>query len=195
VGAYANGRSILAKSREQLAQLRALKLHTLYLGLESGDEAVLREVHKGETAAGMVEAVQRAQAAGLRLSVMVLLGLAGPERSRAHAQATAAALNRMQPRLFSALRVIPVPGTALYRQVQQGAFRPLTEFEAVAELRCLIEHLELDGTVFRANHSSNVVPLEGRLSRDQAALLAALDRLLASGALDAATPGPPPLWL
>ncbi len=195
ISLYANGSSIAAKTAEQLQALRALRLHTLYLGMESGDDETLRRCCKGELADRMVAAGLAAQAAGLRLSVMVLLGLGGAERSQQHATATAAALNRMQPRLLSALRVIPVRGTELHAQVRRGEFLPVTERAAVEELRELIAGLELTSTVFRANHSSNVVPLEGRLPHDKSRLLAELDHLLASGVLDARTPGPQPLWL
>jgi radical SAM superfamily enzyme YgiQ (UPF0313 family) len=195
VGLYANGSSIAGKTEEQLRTLRALKLHTLYMGLESGDEDILERCRKGETAAQMVQAGRTAQAAGLRLSVMVLLGLGGAERSAEHAERTAQALNRMQPRLLSALRVVPVPGTELHDDAAAGRFRQLTEWQVVKELRELIERLDLEGTVFRANHSSNVVPLEGRLPRDRERLLAALDALLGAGALDRESPGPTPLWL
>jgi len=195
VGVYANGSSILAKSDAELRALRERRLHTLYLGLESGDETTLRRLHKGETAAGMTEAVRRAQACGLRLSVMILTGVAGRDRSAAHAAATAAVLNRMQPRLLSALRCTPIPGTALHAAIAAGAFQPLTEHEAVAELRAILAGLELAGTVFRANHASNSVPLEGRLPKDQAALLAGLDALLAADVLDRQTPGPTPWCL
>ena len=191
-GMYANGSSILAKSETELRALRERKLHTLYLGLESGDDATLRRMHKAETAAGMTEAVRRAQACGLRLSVMILVGVAGREHSAAHAAATAAVLNRMQPRLLSALRCVPIPGTALHAEIAAGRFQPLTEHEAVAELRAMLAGLELTGTVFRANHASNSVPLEGRLPKDRAGLLAGLDLLLASDALDRHTPGPMP---
>ncbi len=195
VNAYANGASLLAFSAEQLRELRRLKLHTLYLGLESGDPATLARMRKSDRVDAMVEAGRRAQAAGLKMSVMILLGLGGKERSREHALATAAALNRMQPRLLSALRVIPVPGTALGRDAEAGRFQQPTEFEIIAELKLLVEHLELAGTVFRADHSSNIVPLEARLPRDQAGLLSALQALLDSRRLDARTPGPRPLWL
>jgi radical SAM superfamily enzyme YgiQ (UPF0313 family) len=81
VSLYANGASILAKTDAELHRLRELKLHTLYMGLESGDEETLRNASKRETAAEMIRAGQQAQAAGLRISVMVLVGLAGAERS------------------------------------------------------------------------------------------------------------------
>ena len=188
VNLYANGSSILAKSDEELEALRQLKLSTLYVGLESGDEELLKKVDKGETAAGMCEAVRRAQAAGLKCSVMVLLGLGGREGSARHADATAALLNRMQPRLLSALRFVDVPGTDMYE-----GYQPVTEHGAVSELIRLLRGLELEKTVFRANHTSNPVPLEGRFPKDRAALVALLEVLLPQ--LDRNGPGRLPFSL
>lgn len=195
VNTYATGSAILEKTTEQLLTLRARKLHTLYLGLESGDEETLRAVRKAETAETMIEAARRAQAAGLRVSVMILLGLGGLARSMEHATATATALNRMQPRLLSALRVIPVPGTDLYADVQSGRFQQVSESGVVRELRAIVQGLDLTNTVFRANHTSNVIPLEARFPRDKAALLETLDALLASNQFDSASPGAQPCWL
>jgi radical SAM superfamily enzyme YgiQ (UPF0313 family) len=195
VNAYATGRSIAAKSPADLARLKAKKLNTLYLGLESGDEETLRRMIKGETTEHLIQAAQLAQSVGLKMSVMVLLGLGGRENSLRHARATAAALNRMQPRLLSALRVVPVPGTLLFQWVEQGQFQLPTEYEIVRELRELVAHLNLDATVFRANHSSNIIPLEGRLPQDQVRLLTELDHLLSRGTLDTQSPGALPLWL
>lgn len=194
VSLYANGSSIAAKTDEQLRTLRGLKLHTLYLGMESGDDTVLEACRKGENADDMVGAAVRAQAAGLRISVMVLLGLGGRARSVEHARRTAAALNRMQPRLFSALRVVPVEGTPLYDMAREGRFKVLSEREIVLELREMIAMLELRKCVFRANHGSNVIPLEGRFPQDRDRLLYTLDTLLATDMLDhrppAILPGP-----
>lgn len=195
VNLYGNGKSVLDKTPDELKALRALKLHTIYLGLESGDNATLQRMGKLDTSEEMIEACVRAQTAGLKMSVMVLLGLAGPERSAGHAHATAAALNRMQPRLLSFLRVIPVPGTRLHQEMKAGRFTPLTEQQVVEESRLLLEGLVLDKTVLRANHVSNIAPIEARLPRDKGAALVQLDRLLASGQLDATSPGLMPLWM
>jgi len=195
VNVYANGHSILQKSEAELCELKALKLNTLYMGLESGHEETLRAAKKREIAEEMIEAGQRAQAAGLKMSVMILTGLGGKKNRLLHAFATADALNRMQPRLLSALRVIPIQGTELYEEEQSGSFQQLTEFQAMEELREMILGLELEGTVFRANHSSNILPMEGRFPKDKDRLLAELDALLASGTLDTESPGVPPISL
>ena len=188
VNLYANGSSILAKRDAELEALRQLKLNTLYVGLESGDEELLKKVDKGETAEGMREAVQRAQAAGLKCSVMVLLGLGGRAGSARHAEATATLLNRMQPRLLSALRLVDVPGTDMYE-----GYQTVTEYGAVSELIRLLRGLELKKTVFRANHTSNPVPLEGRFPKDRGALVALLESLLPR--LDKTGPGRLPFSL
>ena len=195
VNVYASGSAILAKTGDQLRGLRALKLHTLYMGLESGDEETLRRVRKGETAEAMIEAGSLAQSCGLRMSVMILLGLGGQERSREHAQDTATALNRMRPRLLSALRVVPIPGTELHEEEAAGRFCQLTEAQTIEELRRIVQALTLPNTVFRANHASNIVPIEARLPRDQPGLLESLDAFLASGTLDRNSPGRAPMWL
>ena len=195
VNLYATGSAIEAKSDSQLSELRAMKLHTLYLGLERGDEEILRQMRKGETAVLMTRAARRAARAGLRISVMVLLGLGGSKESSRHARLSALALNAMQPALLSFLRVIPVPDTPLWKQVRNGAFDLISEHDCAAELRAIINGLELERTVLRANHTSNIVPLEGRLPRDKQRLLAELDCLLSSGRLHRDSPGALPMFM
>jgi len=96
----------------------------------------------------------------------------------------------MQPRLLSALRLIEVPGLRLY-----DGYGTVSEYDSVCELRNLIAGLELERTVFTANHVSIPVPIQGRLPHDKAALLAALDRVLATCRLDRRGPGRVPMWL
>ncbi|OGV50320.1 MAG: hypothetical protein A2017_15235 [Lentisphaerae bacterium GWF2_44_16] len=190
VNVYANGSSILDKTEEQLRELHRLKLNTVYVGLESGDEGLLKLVNKGETAGNMVRAVKTAQACGLRCSVMALAGLGGRGHSEIHALKTAEVLNNMQPRLLSVLRFIEVPGTVMFK-----GYEAVSEYEAVLEIRKLIENLDLEKTVFRANHASNPVPLGGRFPQDKGKLIAELDYMLASRKLDRKGPGPVPFYL
>jgi len=182
ISIYANARDILAKSESDLAVLREKGLELIYLGLESGCDEVLRRVDKGATAADMIAAVNRAKRAGMRVSVIALLGLGGTELSDRHADGTAEAVNAMDPQYLSMLTLMLVPGTPLHRQWQAGEFH-LPEPEALlGELRRVIAGTEgLTRCVFRTNHASNYVPLAGTLSRDKPRLLDTLDAALARG--------------
>lgn len=195
VNCYASGQALAAKSDNELTTLRKSGMHTLYLGLESGSEEVLRFMGKGATVRDMIEGCRRAQETGLSVSVMALIGIGGQNLSARHAQETVAALNAMQPRLLSCLRLVPVPGTPLPRWIASGRFRQLTEEESVRELRDILAGLDLRRTVFRADHSSNILALSGRLPKDKDSLLAELDELLRCGVLDRSGPGPMPAVL
>jgi len=195
INVYANGSSILNKNREQLVSLKKLKLNTLYMGLESGDNETLAQTKKRETSEEMISACQRAQTAGLKMSVMFLIGLGGQTNSDAHAEKTSEAINQMQPRLLSALRVIPIPGTELFESERKGEFKQLTEFASITELSKIIKGLELKSCIFRANHSSNILPLEGRFPKDKERILNELDLLLKSGRLSKTTSAAAPFWL
>jgi radical SAM superfamily enzyme YgiQ (UPF0313 family) len=174
VSLYASPQNLLAKSAAELVSLREAGLSLFYLGLESGDDAVLKSVNKGVTAEQMVEATLKGHAAGLRSSVMVLLGLGGEAGSSDHARHSAAALNRMQPHHLSCLTWMPVPEAPLHRRMERGEFSLPGDEGVLRELEELLLHLDLRDTVFRANHASNPLPLAGRLNRDREPLLAAV---------------------
>ena len=182
ISIYANARDLLAKSESDLAVLREKGLELVYLGLESGSDEVLRRVDKGSTAAEMVSGVVRAKEAGMRVSVIALLGLGGTELSDQHADRTAKVVNAMDPQYLSMLTLMLVPGTPLHRQWQAGEFE-LPEPEALlGELRRVIAGTDgLSRCVFRTNHASNYVPLAGTLSRDKERLLGVLDNALGRG--------------
>ncbi len=182
VGIYANARDLLSKSEADLALLRHKGLGIVYLGLESGSDEVLRRVCKGATAAEMVRAVHKAQVAGMRVSVIGILGIGGPELSSAHAEATGRVVGEMDPNYFSLLTLMLVPGTELHRQWRAGEFQLMTPASLLAELRQVISHLDgLSHCVFRTNHASNYLPLAGTLPQDRARLLETLDAALAQG--------------
>ncbi|MBK8720171.1 MAG: radical SAM protein [Deltaproteobacteria bacterium] len=122
VSCYAMARNVLAKTDDELAQLRALGLSRLYIGPESGDDATLRRIAKGDDAAAHVEAATRAHAAGMELSVITLLGIAG-ERSEEHARATGELITAMDPEFVAALTVTVVPGTPLAKLAARDKLR------------------------------------------------------------------------
>jgi radical SAM superfamily enzyme YgiQ (UPF0313 family) len=182
VGIYANARDLLRKSESDLALLRCKGLGIVYVGLESGSDEVLRRVRKGATAADMVQAARKARDAGMRLSVIGLLGIGGPELSAAHAKATGRVVSAMDPDYFSMLTLMLIPGTDLHRQWEAGAFQLMEPGAMLVELRQVIAHLDgLSQCVFRTNHASNYVPLKGTLPQDKERLLATLDDALARG--------------
>lgn len=175
VGIYANASGILSKSLDELILLREKKLGIFYLGLESGSETVLKKIDKGSTAAEMVDAVCKGQEAGMKASVIVLLGLGGDELSEEHAIESARAVNRMNPRFLSFLSLMLIPGTPLHDEWEKGRFKLLSAHEMLAEMRLIVQNLELEGTVFRTNHASNYLPLAGRFPQDKERILAAID--------------------
>lgn len=182
IGIYASAPDILAKTDAELTLLQERKLEIVYLGLESGSDEVLRRVRKGITAGQMVEAVHKLKRAGIRASVIALLGLGGKQLSAQHAEETGRIVSAMDPEYLSMLTLMLVPGTELDRQRLAGEFELPAPEGLLGELRRVILHLDgLSRCVFRTNHASNYLPLAGTLSRDRARLLSVIDDALSCG--------------
>ncbi len=179
VGAYANAKSLEMKSPDQLSELRALGLGILYMGLESGDDATLAAINKGADSAKMIAMGRKAAAAGFKLSVTVLLGIAGAARSQAHAEATGKVLSAIDPDYVGALSLMLVPGTPLAADCEEGRFELIGPREMLMELRTMFAHTHLSRGLFHANHASNYLPIKARLPRDREAVLALIDQALA----------------
>ena len=171
ISSYANGYNITTRTLEELKELAGRKLTLIYMGLESGSQEVLTHCKKSSSVKEMVEAVRLAKEAGIKSSVIVLLGLGGKEQSDEHVRGTIKALNGMQPRYLSFLSVMLVPGTPLYKEARGSEFTELTSQELLKEAHDILEGLELEGAVFRTNHASNYLSLEGRLPHDKDKLL------------------------
>lgn len=178
ISTYANTKSIMRKTPEQLQELRDLGLALAYMGLESGDDVTLAMINKGADSKRMIEMGQKIQKAGIKLSVTVLLGVAGRDRSQIHASETGRVLSAIDPKFVGALSLMLVPETPLYDENRAGRFALPNAMEMLGELRTMIAATNLTGGMFHANHASNYLPIKARLPRDKEAVLALIDSAL-----------------
>lgn len=178
VGVYGDPRGLRHKSDEDLGRLRAAGLGIVYHGLESGDDEVLRRIDKGFDATEAVDMGRRLAQAGIRHSVIVLLGIAGVAGSQRHAQESARILSAIDPAFASALTVTLVPGTRLHQEHERGQFQLPDRFALLGELRTLLAGTRLTSCLFSSNHASNYLPLQGHLPEAQGRLLQLLDEVL-----------------
>ena len=150
----------------------------MYYGMETGDDITLKAVNKGVNSEEAIEAGRRVTASGMKLSLMVILGLAGVEGSERHALATAKAINIIQPTHLSALCLMLYRGSELLDQFEAGQFNPLSPAGLMQELRLMLEHIDLPADkhcLFRSNHVSNYVQLAATLPKEKERLLKQVD--------------------
>lgn len=178
VGAYANCKSIKMKTLDELRELKAHGLGILYMGLETGDDFTLKKINKGATAEEMIQMGQKVREAGIKLSITVLLGIAGKKRSKIHARETGRVLSAIDPEYIGALTVMLIPGTPLYQDYMDGNFPLLGPGEMLKELKNMIAATELSRGLFHANHASNYLPIKARLPKDKDRTLNLIDQAL-----------------
>ncbi len=181
VGCYANAKSILRKTPEELLQLREMGLQIVYLGVETGNEDLLKKISKGATYAQMVEAGRRIKDAGIFLSATVLLGIGGIEKSVEHALDTARILTDIDPDYVGALTVMVVPGTPLYEDCVNGLFVLPDTFGFLRELEVMVAHTEFTNCFFTSNHASNYLPIRARMPQEKEQTLSMIQQVIASG--------------
>ena len=170
VTSYGSPKSILTKSPEDLALLHSLGLEMIYLGLESGNEQVLKHINKGVTVEDIVRAGQMVKDAGMKLSVTAISGLGGTEMWKEHAIDTAKAFSRMKPDYIGLLTLMFEGDVPLRRECEEGKFHLLTAPQVAKETLLMLEHIDSEGSVFRSNHASKYRTLKGTLNRDREAM-------------------------
>jgi radical SAM superfamily enzyme YgiQ (UPF0313 family) len=180
IGTYTTPQAALIKSVDELKELHELGLKIAYMGVESGDEGLLKKINKGATYDQIVEAGRKIKQAGITLSVTVILGLGGPEGSQNHALKTARILSDIDPDFAGALTILLVPGTPLHRDWEEGKFELITPFQSLAELKMIIENANFTDCFFTANHASNYLPIKARLPKQKAEVLKLINEVLES---------------
>jgi radical SAM superfamily enzyme YgiQ (UPF0313 family) len=179
VGLYANAKALNMKTAEELKELKSHGVGILYMGLETGDDVTLKKIKKGASSKDMIEMGTKAKQAGFKLSITVLLGIAGAQRSQIHAVETGRVLSAIDPDYVGALSLMLIPGTPLYQDYKSGEFRLIEPHEMLAELRTMLAGTNLTRGLFHANHASNYLPIRARLPKEKEATIRLIDAALA----------------
>ncbi len=178
IASYATPHDILRRTVAELKALKEQKLGILYVGVESGDDEILRRIQKNATHDQMVEAAGKVKEAGILLSATVILGLGGVKGSAKHVSETARVLTEMDPDYAGALTLTLIPGTALYKEWEQGEFELITPFDSLRELKGLVENSNFTNCFFSSMHASNYFAIRGSMPKDRDKILKQLNALL-----------------
>jgi radical SAM superfamily enzyme YgiQ (UPF0313 family) len=179
VSCYAMPMNLLKKKDDELKELKAAGLDMLYIGIESGNDVVLRKVTKGATSKTIVQACQKAKQNGYVLSCMVILGLGGKTYTQEHVADTARILSETAPDYVGALTLHLEEGVYDEFITKFGEpFVPLDDGDVLEELEGLIANFcPKTPAVFRANHASNVYSVGGTIPDDREKMLALVRNL------------------
>ena len=174
---YGSAKFLAAKGLDEWRRIGAAGITRVHSGLESGDPVTLAEIGKGVDPEGAARAFGHLLAAGIELSVYLMVGVAGRARSREHAEGSARVLNLASPDFVRLRTFVPIPGTPWCERWQSGGLELLDAYQALAEVRRLVE-LIAGPTLLLSDHLSNFLDVRGRLPEDRAAMLAAIDEAL-----------------
>lgn len=179
VSCYAMPMNLLKKKDDELKELKKAGLDMLYIGIESGNDVVLRKVTKGATSKTIVQACQKAKQNGYVLSCMVILGLGGKTYTQEHIADTAHILSETAPDYVGALTLHLEEGVYDEFMTKFGEpFVPLDDDDVLEELEGLILNFcPKTPVVFRANHASSVYSVGGTMPDDREKMLALVRNL------------------
>lgn len=178
VSTYATPTNIRRKSDQELEELRKAGLTLLYIGIESGDDEVLKNIQKGETFSTIVEGINKASKAKIDSSVMVINGTGGKLLSQQHAINSAKVLNEVQPKFASTLVLTMHKGLDHFKNRYLGDYQQMNLPELFSEMKLFMNHLYLNETIFRSDHASNYLILKGVLGKDKDLFLNQIDQAL-----------------
>lgn len=181
VSAYGAPADVLLKTDEELAQLKAAGLDMIYIGAESGDDGVLRDVKKGVTSSQIIEAGQRLKKAGMIVSITLISGLGGKSRMQEHAVNSAKVISAIKPEYASFLTLLLDPGTPMHDDYMAGNFELLSPQDTLEEMKLFLENVDSEGTVFRSNHASNYISLKGTFNQDNERMLRQIEEAEKAG--------------
>jgi radical SAM superfamily enzyme YgiQ (UPF0313 family) len=173
ISCYSMPKNLLQKTDEELSSLKRSGLDMVYLGIESGNNTILKKVTKGATSETIINSCKKAKKNGFILSCMIILGLGGKKYSDHHAADTSSVISQIEPDYLGALTLYMEPNIEkeFYAKFKEP-FQPLEDLEILSEMETLVSNIDVKGQViFRANHASNVYSIGGTLPQDKDKIL------------------------
>jgi radical SAM superfamily enzyme YgiQ (UPF0313 family) len=174
---YGSSQFIHKKGPQRLEQLARAGLRRIHVGLESGDDVILKQIRKGTHARQQIEAGRWAMDAGIELSLYVILGIGGQERTGEHADKTARVINEIAPDFVRLRTFVPKINTPLLQDVMEKRFQMLTPHGVLRETAALLEKLNIP-TKLTSDHYTNYINLCGSLPQDKPRLLREIEAAL-----------------
>jgi radical SAM superfamily enzyme YgiQ (UPF0313 family) len=175
VACYATARSLVGKNPDELRALYRAGLRCVYMGLESGNDAILKMIRKGCTTADLLRAADLLAYAGIENDVSLMLGIGGKEHSERHAMDTSALLNAMQPACVRLTTYVPKEDTPLGEDYRRGRFNLLQPHAVLRELRLLVEHIDVPLRLL-SNHWTNFIMFDACMPDDKQQILDVIDQ-------------------
>jgi radical SAM superfamily enzyme YgiQ (UPF0313 family) len=179
ISCYAMPKNLLQKTDDELRALHDAGLHMFYVGIESGNDTVLKKVTKGATGRSIIQACKKAKDSGYVLSCMVILGLGGKKYTAAHISDTSKVLSEISPDYVGALTLYLEDGVRdeFFSKFSEP-FEHIDDMEVLDELERLVKAFDPSRpVVFRANHASNVYSVGGTLPKDKDKILSLIEGL------------------
>ncbi len=173
ISCYSMPKNLLQKTDKELLSLKKAGLDMVYLGIESGNDTILKKVTKGATSEMIINSCKKAKKNGFILSCMIILGLGGKKYSNYHANDTSKIINQIEPNYLGALTLYMEPNIEkeFYSKFSEP-FQPLEDSEILDEMETLITNSDVkEQVIFRANHASNVYSIGGTLPQDKYKIL------------------------
>ena len=167
---YGSSQYIARKGIDDMKKIAEAGLSRIHVGLESGDDTILKQVRKGTTAAEQIKAGLITKQAGIQLSEYVVLGLGGKARTTEHIKETIHVLNAINPHYIRIRTFLPKINTPILEDIKSGKFQILSPHETLGELYTLIQGLEVTSHLV-SDHYTNYIPVQGQLPKDRINML------------------------
>lgn len=174
---YGSARFLAHKSKSEWREIAKAGITRIHSGLESGDPVTLERIRKGVTPEEAVRAFRHVMNAGIQLSVYLMVGVAGVERWREHAEGSANVLNQASPDFVRLRTFVPALGTEWCGCWERGELSLLSAHQALAETRLLVDRLK-GPVMLLSDHISNFLDVRGRIPEDKPRMLADIDEAL-----------------